>query len=186
MVVQHHLAFGQIEIERSPLQPGSEQCAESCIQMQQRYAEVVVGVLGRLDLLVGHPRGTAHQSAAEAMAGLAAGAVDPHFHEQTAAVFVRPQTAPAVGQSLRQHRHDAIGEVDAVAARFRRAIESRTGPHVMRDVGDGDDQAKAAGLVWIGFGEHRVVEVARIGAVDRYQLDVAQVGAAAQRHPARA
>ena len=52
----------------------------------------------------------------------------------------------------------------------------------MGDVGDGDDQAERRP---VRFGEDGVVEVARVGAVDGDQRDVAQVLAAAERHGAR-
>ena len=53
----------------------------------------------------------------------------------------------------------------------------------MRHVGDGDDQPEAAGgNPGAGrLGEHGVVEVARVLAVDGDQRQVAQVGAAAER-----
>ena len=55
----------------------------------------------------------------EPMAGLAAGAVDPHLGEQAAAILVRTQAAPAVRERFRQHRDGAVREIDAVAADFR-------------------------------------------------------------------
>ena len=89
------------------------------------------------------------------------------------------QRAPVVGQRLGQHRHDAVGEIDRVAAPVGGAVERLVGPHVPGDVGDGDQQAPAAGMVRVGLGEHRVVEVARILAVDGDQRRVAQVEALA-------
>ena len=62
-------------------------------------------------------------------------------------------------------------------------VERLTRSHVMGDIGDGDDQAEAAG---IRFGEHRVVEVARVLAVDGDQRDVAQVGRGGRAEPPRA
>ena len=50
----------------------------------------------------------------------------------------------------------------------------------MRDIGDRDHQPKAAFLLRVGFGKHRVVEVARVGPVDGDQLHLPQVGAAAK------
>ena len=65
----------------------------------------------------------------------------------------------------------------------RGAVERRAGADVVRDVGDRDDQAEAAA---VRLGEHRVVEVARVLAVDGDQRHVAQVGAAAPSGAARA
>ena len=105
----------------------------------------VAGVVRLLHALVGQARGAAHQAAAEAVGGLAAVRVDAEFDEQTAAILVRAQAAPAVGQRLGQHRHDAVGEIDAVAAGARRVVERRSRADVMRDIGDGDDEAEAPG-----------------------------------------
>jgi hypothetical protein len=48
------------------------------------------------------------------------------------------------------------------------------------DVGDRDDEVPAAGVrrIGIGFGPYRIVEIARIGAVDRDEAEVSQVAAA--------
>src|SRR3546814_11927681 len=53
----------------------------------------------------------------------------------------------------------------------------------MGDIGDGDQEVPAAGVlgVVVGLGEDGVVEVARVGAVDGDQRDIAQVLAAAER-----
>ena len=98
-----------------------------------------------LQALVGKAGRAAHQAAAEAMGGFSAVRVDGEFDEQTAAILVRAQAAPAVGQRLGQHRHDAVGEIDAVAAGARRVVERRSRADVMRDIGDGDDEAEAPG-----------------------------------------
>ena len=50
----------------------------------------------------------------------------------------------------------------------------------MRHVSDRHQQAKAASIVRVRFGEHGVVEVSRVGPVDGDQRHLAQVGAAAQ------
>ena len=53
--------------------------------------------------------------------------------------------------------------------------------HVPGDVGDGDQQPPAAGMVRVGLGEHRVVEIACVLAVDGDQRHLAQVEAVAHR-----
>ena len=92
-----------------------------------------IGVVHLLHLRVGQPCGAAHQAAAEAMRQLKPVGIDPQFDEQAAAVLIRTQAAPAVRQCLGQHRHDAVGEIDRVAA-VRAASLQRAdpGPHVMR------------------------------------------------------
>ncbi len=57
----------------------------------------------------------------------------------------------------------------------------------MRDVGDGDEDAPSPPVVpWELLREHRVVEVARVVAVDGHERRGAQILAAAQRDAARA
>ena len=64
----------------------------------------------------------------------------------------------------------------------RLAVERAAGPHIMRHIGDRDDDMPAAAVlrVVIRLGPHRIVEIARILAVDRDQREVAQIGAAAE------
>mgnify|MGYP003351859548 CR=1 FL=1 len=59
------------------------------------------------------------------------------------------QAAPAVGQHLRQHGHHAVGEIDGVPPNARLAVQRRAGPHIGRDIGDGDDPS-GFGYVWPG------------------------------------
>jgi hypothetical protein len=132
----------------------------------------------RLHLLVGEAGGAAHQAAAEAVPGLGPVRGDAHLDEQAAALLGGAEAAPAVGQRLRQHRHDAVGEVDAVAALASRVVERCAGADVVRDVSDRDDQAEP---VSVGLGVDRIVEVARVLAVDGDERRVAQVGAVAER-----
>ena len=55
-----------------------------------------------------------------------------------------PQRAEIVGDALRQHRHDAVGEIDRIAALQRLAVERRARPDIGGDVGDrdGDDRRR--------------------------------------------
>ena len=61
----------------------------------------------------------------------------------------------------------------------RLAVERAAGPHIMRNIGDRDDDMPAAAVlrVVVRLGPHRIVEIARILAVDRDQCEVAQIGA---------
>ncbi len=73
-----------------------------------------------------------------------------------------------------QHRQHTGREVDRGTARLRFGIHGTPRPHVVTDVGDRDDQAKAP-RVWLGI--HRIVEIARILTVDGDQWQLAQVHA---------
>ncbi len=132
-----------------------------------------------LDLFIGQPRGRAHERAHKAVAALAAGGVDHEIDGEAGAIDSRLQRAQLVRQGLGQHRHDAIGEIDRIAAPLGFAVERAAGPHIPGDVGDRDEEMPAAGIgrVGIGLGPYRIVEIAGVAAVDRDQGQVAQIGA---------
>ena len=94
--------------------------------------------------------------------------VEHHAHGEAGPLLALPQRAQVVGDPLRQHRHDAVGEVDRVAAHLRLAVEARAGPHVVGDVGDGDVHDPAAGVARVGVGcrMHGIVVIARIDGID--------------------
>ena len=71
-----------------------------------------------------------------------------------APLFEFAQRAEVVRDFLRQHRHDAVGEVDRIAAQLRFAIDLRARANVVGHVGDGDDHDPAAGIfrIAVGFG----------------------------------
>src|SRR3954470_4291577 len=96
-----------------------------------------------LDLFVGQSRRTPHQAAAEPMADLVPFSIDSQLDEQAPTVLARPQAAPAVGQRFGQHRYDAVREIYAVATGPRHVIERGPRSHVVRNVSNGHDHAKA-------------------------------------------
>ncbi len=138
---------------------------------------------GGLRLFVGQLGVAAHQPARELVPGLAAVLVEDHAHGHAGAVLALLQAAQAVGQHLRQHGFDPVGEVGRVALGPRLAVQRRIGAHIGGDVGDGDpdDPAACIGRVFITLGVDGVVVVARIGGVDGDEGDVAQVFAPLQR-----
>ena len=83
------------------------------------------------------------------------------------------EAGQAVGDHLREHRDDAVGQVDARAALPRGPVERRAGADEVGDVGDVDAEAPVAPLV-ASQGDG-VVEVAGVGRVDGDGQDVAQV-----------
>ena len=85
---------------------------------------------------------------------------------------------------LGQHRHDAVGEIDRVAALARGAVERVARAHVPGDVGDRDERMPAAGARRIGLGPDRIVEIAGVGAVDGDQRHSAQIGRGRPAPPA--
>ena len=186
VVAQGDLALGQVEVERTALLACRQQNLEGAVERaddgahQGRDLGVGRAVLGALDAGVGEARGRADHGAVEAVALEMPFGIDPHFCHQHRPVLLRDQRAPVVGERLGQHGHDPVGEIDRGAAAVGGAVERLVVPHVPGDVGDGDQDAPAAGMVRVGLGEHRVVEVAGVLAVDRDQRRVAQVEALAQ------
>ena len=108
---------------------------------------------------------------------LAAVASDDHSHRKRRAVLVGAERAEIVGNALRQHRHDAVGEIDRIAALERLAVERRARPHIMRDVGDGDGEDMTARVVRIGIGDgvNRVVVVLGVDRIDGDECELPPV-----------
>ena len=102
------------------------------------------------------------------MLALAAVRADDHAHGQRRPVLVGAQRAQVVGDALGQHRHDAVGKIDRIAALERLPVERRAGPHVMRDIGDGDGQDEAARIVGVRVGRrvNRVVMILGVRRID--------------------
>ena len=89
------------------------------------------GVVGRsvhrgLRLVISELRGRAHHHTVEGMAKLATLRVDDGFERERWPIFVRAQRAQIIRNTLRQHRHHAIGEINRVAALERFSIERGT------------------------------------------------------------
>ena len=147
VLVQHHLALRQVEIERAARRPGGEQGAERGVERADQASgrpRSSPASCGLLHLLVGEAGGAAHQAAAEAVRGLAAlggrsasrrtGSRDP----RSGAGCTSRWTAPRAASARR-------GRGNRRCCRASRAARSsaRAGPDVVRDVGDRDDQAEA-------------------------------------------
>ena len=69
-----------------------------------------------------------------------------HVADHAQALDLRVERTQAVGELLRQHRNHAAREVHRVAALVGVLVERAAGLDVVRDVGDGDDQAVALAL----------------------------------------
>ena len=100
-----------------------------------------------------------------------------HAHRKAGAHHAFVQGAQVARQAVGQHRHHPIGEIGGIAALARLAVQSRSGAHVMRNIGDGDPDNIPAGVggICIRLGEDGIVMVARVGRIDGDQRQVAQV-----------
>ena len=186
---QHDLSLGHVQIERPAFVAGAEHGAIGGVEWLENRLDDRLGHLIRpagdrkLRLFVMKPRGRAHQHAMKRVRALAAIGADDHAHGERRTIYVRPQRAEIVGDALGQHRHDAIGKIDRVAALGGRAIERRARMHVMGDVGDGDADNVAARIARIRIG-HRVdgvVVILGVGWIDGDEWHLAPVLAAGVR-----
>src|SRR4029079_12868627 len=98
----------------------------------------------RLRVLRGDVGGNPDLRPGEPPAGHVALGVDLQVAGHRRAVLALLQRADVSRQLLWQHWHDPIGEIDAVAARPRFAVELGARTDVEADVGDGDDRVPAA------------------------------------------
>ena len=182
-LIEHHPALGQIELEglarlagsleRRPARPERPQRA-----FQQRGRDRVRLIVDRgLRILVGEVRRDPQSRACEPPRLDLSFAADRQVAGERGAVFALLERADVGREPLGQHRHDAIGEVDAVAALPRLAIDRRSGPYVERHVGDRDDRAETAriGGIVVRRRPHRVVVIPRVRRIDRDDRQVRQV-----------
>ena len=83
-----------------------------------------------------------------------------------------------VRQGLGQHGHDAIRQIEAVAAFPGVPVQRRAGLDVVGDIGNRHHQPPAVPL---GLREHGVVEIAGVGTVDGHQWQIAKITASLHR-----
>src|SRR5205085_12349951 len=102
----------------------------------------------------------AHETAHETVLDQPALAVDGEMDRHAGALDRRLERAELVGKRFRQHRHDAVGKIDRVAAALGGTVERATRPHVPTDVCNGHDRVPEACALDIWLSENRVVEIA--------------------------
>ena len=195
--VEHHLGFGEVEVDGAPLPAAGHEQARQRLGALERLdqgaeggAHPRIAVDQRLaDLGVGQARGASHDGVVEGDRRLPPARIEFQADGLHQAVLVGLQAADAVRQLLGEHGEDAVGEVDARAARAGFQVERAPGGHVVRHVGHRDRQAEARAE---RLDQHGVVEVARVLAVDGDDREAAEVEAAgggrgrhARRHAAR-
>src|SRR5215471_3740229 len=94
----------------------------------QRLGDLVGAArYSELRLFVVEPRRRADHYAMKAVRAFAAVGADHHADRKRRPVFERPQRTEIVRDALRQHRHDAVWEVDRIAAFERGTIERGAG-----------------------------------------------------------
>ena len=183
-LVEAKLHFRRLEIDRTAafalLRHRLVQRVQ-VFQLRQHVGHFMAGI-GLLEtdrlphLVVGEPGVRQHHRVVELRLGDVAFGIDQHVADHAHPLDFRHQRTDAVGQGLRQHRHHEAGEIGRGAALVGFAIQRIADLYIVRDIGDRHDQPPAATA--LRFGIHRVIEVARIGAIDRHQRQLADVGAA--------
>ena len=131
----------------------------------------------RLGLLVRELGRGAHHDAVKLVRALATVGAKDHAQCKRGPVLVWAQRAKVVGDALRQHRHDAVGEIDRVAALERFPVHRHAGLNVSGDVGDrdrDDEPARVLGI-WIELGVDRVVVILSVGWIDRHKRERAPI-----------
>ena len=119
----------------------------------------------RHHLLVGEALADADGAVGEADAGLLALRREVDDDALDVAHPALLQAGEAVGDHLREHRHDALRQVDAGGALAGLAVEGAAGRGEVAHVGDVDGQLPVAGLR-VARQRHGVVEVAGVDRVD--------------------
>ncbi len=192
VLVADDLRLGGLEVDRAALGALLQQCAVDLVQVQQMRHQIGAGFglrpagIGQHSrhLGVGQPRMRADDRRIELVGVDRAFAVDDHVADHRQPILLRVERAQAVGQLLRQHRNHPPREVHRSGALVGIVVDRLARLDVVADVGDGDDQPPAfeqtlAAPAREGLAVHRVVEVARVLAVDGDQRHVAQVDAVA-------
>ena len=174
--VHDGLGLDEVEVERAARDAPLAQQPRCLRERAQRGAQRGVGVAASLHpfgrLLVGEfARGCGPGPAPPA--GAAARRPLPReLDRECETVLFGTQRAEVARERLGQHRDHALGQVHAVAARARLAVERRAGRHVVRDVRDRDPEPEAVALT---LREHGVVVIAGAQRVDGDEREMAQV-----------
>ena len=132
----------------------------------QPLAQLIAGwrFQDRVSLLVGQPVRAANRAPDKARVLSHSFSVELNEYRMSKAIDARPKTADAITQTLRQHWHDAVRQINAVPARARFAVERAARFHVSGNIGNvhTEQPSVVAGL----FDMNGVIEVARIIWID--------------------
>ena len=137
---------------------------------------VAVGEDG-VDRRVGHPRVAVDHAVVHLVAHDLAAAIHLHQARLHQPIDVRIEAAQPGGQLRRKHVDGALGEVHRRAALVGLLVERAAFLHVVRHVGD--VHAEPVVAVRQPLDGDRIVEVARVLAVDRDRRHLAEIGAPA-------
>ncbi len=143
LAVEAELGLGGVEIDGSTALPAFQQHLVKRVQLVQMgqhvgilFAQFRIAVEYRRHLGVGQPRLRTHHALEKARAGDLAFLINVKLAGETKAIDLGIERTQPVGQHLRQHRNDPVGEVRRVAAEVGLVVQRGAGAHVGRYVGD--------------------------------------------------
>src|SRR5438876_10423078 len=159
--------FGKIEIERAMLEslPPQQRCERP--GGVQSFAQFVAGfrLKNRVSLFVSQSLVAANHAFRKARAFCPTVLVELNENRVGETVDTGPQAANPVAQSLRQHRNDPVGQINAVAASARFTIQRAVRFDIRSDTGN--EYAQLSILIVEFFDVNGVVKIARIIRIDR-------------------
>ncbi len=127
--VEPHFHLREIEIERALLEALAPKERRQLPGDVQTLAQLVVrpGLQNRVGLAIGQAPRAADDGSREARAAWTAISSELDENGMRQAIDARLEAANAVAQALGQHGNDAVGQINAVAALERLAIERAPG-----------------------------------------------------------
>ena len=183
-LVANDLRFDRLEVDRTAHGARRQQGAVDIVQVQQirhqRFAVLSLRTAGVLQdgrhLGVGEARMAEHHRRVELVGMDLAFGVDQHVAHHAQALDTRIERTQSVRELLRQHRDDTAREVDRSGAVIGIHVDRSAGLHIVAHVGNGHQQTPALAAAYLGrLAIHRIVEVARVLAVNGHQRHVPQV-----------
>ena len=178
--------LGKIEVDGAAPAPARVENLEQLVhQLEHRHERRVLRQRRRIavgqdgvHLRIGHARVAVDDAVVHLVAHDVAAAI--HFHQARLhePIDVRVQAAQTGGQLRREHVDRALREVHRRAALVGFLVERASLLHVVRHVRD--VHAKPVMAVRQPLDRDRVVEVARVLAVDRHRRDRTEVGPSAE------
>ena len=172
LLIKHDSALGQFQFQRIPAFPCRFQRAPAGPEVPERIVRLA-RIDASLRILIGNHFCNADDRTREMPAREPAMRINRQVADHGRAILARPQRTDIGGEHFRQHRHDAVREVDRIAALPCLAVHLTARPHIERDIGDGDDRVEPA--LAIRFRPDRIVMVACIRRVDGNDRQVPQI-----------
>ena len=181
-VAQGEHGFVGVEVQRAAPVPLAAQRLMHFVQRGERWRPAARPAVGGAPLergghfVIAEPRLGLDDGFGEGVAADAPGLRHLHVAHQRQPLFVGLERANAVGQRLRQHGNHPVRQVNGIAAAPRFDIERGAGRHIVRHIRDGHQQPPAAAPP--PFGEHGVVEILGVRAIDGDERQVGEIEAA--------